>query len=383
MGKKLVQFLFIITLTSGLISQLPILYQTQSAYILRSMWFVLFLFLLLFKSSSFFSSNLRIYYLFSILFSLYALSLHVLREPEYIDADVRNVLISLLVLTSSYVFWKHYGDYSILRVIAILSLFSGLFLAFDTSQTAFVDYDVLADSQYVFGSKNSMGMILLCIALLSFLILQPKNLIIKLLLYCSLLYIIYIIFLMKSRAVIVSFVFLILYFIMQSERKSTRIALLVITIGSLLIIINNQQIYNSLVNGILLNNQSLGDINSVSSNRIVLLRAAIRLIPDNFIFGIGSYYVDLMPVSMLLQFGIFGAIIIFLYLFFVTSRVIASRNTYLGHIAFLLFIVIMINTLFEAQPPFGPGMKCFLLWMFIGFSLAENEEEHLYGLVSY
>ena len=33
----------------------------------------------------------------------------------------------------------------------------------------------------------------------------------------------------------------------------------------------------------------------------------------------------------------------------------------------------MLNSLFEAKPPFGPGIKCFLLWLMLGFSLALEE----------
>ena len=39
--------------------------------------------------------------------------------------------------------------------------------------------------------------------------------------------------------------------------------------------------------------------------------------------------------------------------------------------AYVLYMSFLINALFEAYPPFGPGVKCFILWMVYGFALAE------------
>lgn len=79
-----------------------------------------------------------------------------------------------------------------------------------------------------------------------------------------------------------------------------------------------------------------------------------------------------MPIIMLFQYGIVGGLMIFSFLiyigYYVTLRI--DRNSY-NLIAFLLFWSFMLNSLFEAQPPFGPGVKCFLLWVFIGFALAK------------
>lgn len=53
-----------------------------------------------------------------------------------------------------------------------------------------------------------------------------------------------------------------------------------------------------------------------------------------------------------------------------------SVNGEFGLIVYLLFMVYMINSLFEAYTPFGPGMKCFELWAFFGIALAEQKRKY-------
>ena len=98
---------------------------------------------------------------------------------------------------------------------------------------------------------------------------------------------------------------------------------------------------------------------------------------NHMILGIGEFYVDNMPLVMLVQYGILGACLVFYYIFVIVKKTISFNSTKINSCTCALLGVYLINSLFEAQPPFGPGAKCFLLWVFIGFSYAEHEmSEH-------
>ena len=74
---------------------------------------------------------------------------------------------------------------------------------------------------------------------------------------------------------------------------------------------------------------------------------------------------------MILQFGLLGAAIVFAYIGVTLSKVLSlDRDNKIHLVTYLLMMAMMLNSLFEAPPPFGPGVKCFMLWMAIGFSFA-------------
>ena len=84
-----------------------------------------------------------------------------------------------------------------------------------------------------------------------------------------------------------------------------------------------------------------------------------------------------MPIAMVLQFGIFGAMIVLIFLAILTRKIVRfNRANQLHLVSYLLFIAMMLNSLFEAWPPFGPGVKCFMMWMMLGYSLAIGDKSN-------
>lgn len=144
----------------------------------------------------------------------------------------------------------------------------------------------------------------------------------------------------------------------------------IMLIGFILI---NNNVYNNVVNGILLGARNANNLNDLSSGRLVRLLNNLPLLQNNLLLGIGIKYIDCFPFAMILQYGIVGASIIFGFIIKLSNYILLKIDTNNKiHLAtFLLFVTYMINSLFEAQTPFGPGAKCFLLWMMLGFSLAE------------
>ncbi len=380
--RKVIRGLFLIlilaTVCASFLSQMSMITETALGAVLRYAWVAFLGVLLVFHPRGLFDKGIRFFYVYSALFLLLCLLYDAVSVKTYWGADARNVIIALLVFVSSYCYWRSYGSRKALDVICAASLVCGLILSIDAYQLAFIDYDPTLEQAYVYASKNSMALILLCIALVSFLRFQSKNPLKMIPLLAAVFYMIYIIFLMKSRAVLVSLAFLILYFILQSRSKPVKWFSVLLTIVFTCLLLFNEEFYNVVVNGIVLNAHDINDITAVTSERDILLKEAIGMIPDAFFWGYGEFYLDCMPLAMLIQYGIIGVSIILLYLFQIGREVVSfDRSKQLHLITFLLFGTLMINALFEAQAPFGPGMKCFIFWMFLGFSMAESRKESL------
>ena len=92
-------------------------------------------------------------------------------------------------------------------------------------------------------------------------------------------------------------------------------------------------------------------------------------------FGIGGGYVDSFPFEILINYGIIGFITMAIFIVKLSRMVLRfNKNNRICLTANILWVVFLLNSLFEAYPPFGPGIKCSLLWMTIGFSIAEIEK---------
>jgi hypothetical protein len=141
--------------------------------------------------------------------------------------------------------------------------------------------------------------------------------------------------------------------------------------------------YNIIVNGIIFGSRDIHDLDDLSSGRVGLVSEAMNSITEHPWIGIGNYYLDCMPIAMVLQFGIVGATMVFIYIGRIWYEIHKlDKGIDLHLCTYLIFIPMILNSLFEAQPPFGPGMKCFLLWMMLGFSMAYEGYDFEEGMES-
>lgn len=145
----------------------------------------------------------------------------------------------------------------------------------------------------------------------------------------------------------------------------------------------NPEMYSYIFDGIIAAGRDYTDLDDFSSGRVHGIEEGWPLFLKNMHFGVGNYYLDSMPIAMLIQYGIWGSLIVFAYLLFIGIKLYNHKDDSRVELAsFLLFVVFMINSLFEAQAPFGPGVKCFILWMVMGFSLADSCSNKNYEYLS-
>jgi hypothetical protein len=160
---------------------------------------------------------------------------------------------------------------------------------------------------------------------------------------------------------------------MPNKRLKNLIVLLTLISGAVFIF--NENIRNILIDNILLGGRDLNDLNDVSSGRVEFLYEFPKLFSENIWFGKGYYFSESFPLSVLLEFGIIGGVLIFSFLIFPVFFFKKHLSSlYPLHLVFLLLLTTYyFNGLFEEQAPLGPGSKNFLLWLIFGYLLRERQ----------
>lgn len=318
------------------------------------------------------------FYALVIFFSLYCEGCQAVFGREYVGTDLKNILISSLIAITSYAYWKDQASDDNLEKLSYLLLGCGLLLGLYVYFEYLVNNNLM-DRVYAVNNKNSIAQIIFCCTLIPFLSIKKHNNILKYSLYSIAAVLTLIVFMIKSRATIIGVFWVITYFIFSRNTFKTKIWLLGVSAVIILVILFNDSLYNIVINGILFSGRNSSSLNDLSSGRVVLISQCIEGISKNFWFGNGNRYMDCMPIIMLYQYGFWGALMVFAFLaniaYHVTFRMDRTSENSVNLIAYLLFGCFMLNSLFEAQPPFGPGIKCFLLWVFIGFSLANVSKQ--------
>lgn len=363
--------LFLLAIICSLISQAPSILDAGIDQPLKIVWALPFIYLLFTAPNYFINNSLMPLYLFAFTFALFCFAGQMFTGRKYFNDDLYNILISVMITSTSFCFWIHNGKKSIMRLTSIIMLICGLVLSINLYLTYLLGSDITT-AQYAYGEKNSIAQILLCCGFIALMFYSPKN---KILYWVSRFIVIVIFIVMamtRSRATLLCGVYIIYYFVFKSDNKKLKRWTIAISIIGVLYFLLNENIYDVILNGIILGGRDADDLNSLSSNRLVAFMIAIQQISQHPWVGSGDYYVDCMPLNILTQYGICGLLIIFIFLYYMFRKLKQMKqDDYIATTTYILFFVFFINSLLEARPPFGPGVRSFTLWMMFGFSLAQ------------
>lgn len=363
---------FYFAVACSIVSQVFIALEIGNSDLLKLSWFIPFVFYLLSNAKQFFDRILIPYYIFVLIFVFYCLCCEAVTNVSYIGADTYNICISIFILSVSYCYGMYVQSFkrsfnNLAFFFFVASLIYGI--------SVYVKYLVGADmfsTVYAYGDKNSAAQIFLSACIILFTLFRPSNFAQKIVAYSLIVILLYVMFVLKSRATLLGFFFVLGYFTFVYKNKKVRYVFFLSIIAMCIYILSNPSFYRTLVEGILFANRDSTDLNSLSSGRVEQLETCVDLFVSSPIIGIGNKYFDCFPIIILTQYGIMGAIIVFV---FIANRIKEcvyklDLNNQLDLCAFLLMMTYMLNSLFEAQPPFGPGVKCFPLWMIWGIMLS-------------
>lgn len=372
--KRIVTISFILAIVGSMISQLPSFVVSGTGGFLKVLWIFPFVFMLMDHPKEYLDRTLRPFYYFVMSFFAYCFVLQAFTTKIYIGTDFTNMVVDLAILAVSFKFWKHYGGRSVLIWVSLSLMACAAVLSYVVYFGYFEEQDIFS-RQYAYASKNSLSVILFSAILFSVFTYVPKKMMFKIAWWIPALLILYVVVVMRSRSVLGGIAFVYLFFVFRSGNKKIQIVAILLAVFAVFYVYSHPSAAQFFVEGILSAGRDYEDIDDFSSGRVHDIEEGWPLFLNNMFWGNGRYYIDSMPIAMLIQYGIWGALIVFSYLLFVGSRLTKRRNeSRLSLASFLLFFVFLINALFEAQAPFGPGVKCFILWMTIGFWIAETTQ---------
>jgi len=362
-------FIFVLVAVLSIISQIPVIVLSPIGDWLKALWVIPFI-LSLFDIKSTRIEGLLAFSLFFFLFAIFCLTLESITGTQYVGADFRNIAISFVIFVTSYLTFSSGSGPAIVKHLPLCLLMVGFFV----SVFIVLNYELVGSlntSLYAYKEKNSMSTILVAIIVLSGYLFKPNATIWKLIKGLLMLIVSVVVLLLRSRATILGLFFAIYYYILALTNKRIKYLSIFLLILAVVLIVFIPSLNTVFWNQIMLAGRDQFDINDLSSNRVENIPALINLLSAHPFTGNGNMYFDCMPLIMLTQYGILGASIVFCFLLRIFVSLYKNRKCDSIHIsAFVLYCVFLINSLFEAQPPFGPGIKCYLLWVMVGFAFA-------------
>lgn len=370
--------LFYIAIFCSIISQANGIVETPIGTVLKLSWILPFLLCCSEQIKSLAHRRIQYMFVLTFLFFIFCFVAANITGTQYFGNDIYNICVSILFTITSYLYWRKKGSKRLLNNISIILIVSAIILAY--SFLPLLMNSSIIGRDYAVDNKNNIAYLLLSCSVFCIINYKPK---LKKACYFAFtiacLLLVYMIIL-KSRATILGLFLIILYIIFKSRDKKVRILSAFAALSAILIILLTPEYYEKIVDGILLAGRDASNLNDLSSNRISIFQHRLSDFSiDNCLYGIGNVYFDSFPIAIIVQYGIIGASIIFLYLKSIISHINCLNRIdnpiYLT--TFLLLISLLSNSLFEAYPPFGPGTKCMVFWMCYGFCLAEEEKSNL------
>ena len=177
--------------------------------------------------------------------------------------------------------------------------------------------------------------------------------------------------LMRCRSMLLCVpVILAVYLFRRSSSKQIKVMIVLIA-AAMLIALQNDRVYDVVVNQIILGSRETNDVNDISSGRIDQIRQAFEKLDANFWTGTGdTNTVDCFYISVLMQYGILiGPCLAILSICPAVWGFMYYQRTkdHLGLILTVCSVCYIIGGFFEENAPFGPGTRCYLMWFLWGY----------------
>lgn len=364
---RVVIFLVFIAITVTIITQLPFFIEKDLNVIGVYVWIPILL-CVSFRNAIKINKNI---YIPIICFLIYSFLLLLFNTFFYTDPMIscfRSFLMSISMFLIGYSLANILDEKQFVKSIVYAVLIGGVIFAINIKNTVFyiVDLDSIT---YVYSAKNSSSKIIFsCFVLVAFLY-TPNLKITIYLKYLILIFFIYVILIMKSRSTILALIIPLIIVIFCSKKRNVRKYTYIVLFVLILLCLCMPNLPELIFNKIILNNQIDADLDTISSGRIWMIRNFFMVFSDYAFVGGSSIFVENFYLKTLLEVGVIGAIPVFIFLLwfcYMLKKYFNFANPVDLSCLILLFVYYM-DGLFDGMAPFGPGAKCFMLWLTIGF----------------
>lgn len=226
---------------------------------------------------------------------------------------------------------------------------------------------------YAYNEKNSTGLIVMTAVIFityTKVLNENKNFLHRLLYLIADLLLLVCIIIMQSRAVLVSILFFLIALLFSKQvGVGTKVLIIVGIFVGYLYLHSNVELWNDILNKYIYAGRVAGDMNSLSSGRWIEWQRFGTHLEGNWLFGYGRARRESLILASILSFGVpMGCLVIWLGLYPVISgrkfeKLYKSPQCV---VFFTIAVCYAVNMFFEQLAPFGPGAKCFILWLLLG-----------------
>lgn len=359
------------------LSQLPFLVNLNlSSTISILIWIFFTVYVLLYNGTLKVSREFLPFFIIMLAYLAYVCGAEILSGKKYLNsAIIYPFILSMFIFCLSNNFGSKITQKDISNMFNAYFL-SALIVGLNIFFVFLINADI-NDRFYAYDSKNSISQILLTAMILGlFYIVPNQNKFRKLLSLCAVLFLALSIMLLKSRATIVSIPFIVLFaFILGSDKdKRIRWKILFLVLLVVVYFLLKPQVFESLVDNIIYGGRDSDSLDDISSGRWSEWQNFIKDLGDGWLFGNGRMKRESLILTSILEYGIpLGLTIIGVA---VSPLRFAVRNLKRkNEIVIVLFYVALcyfINSVFEQLAPFGPGVKCYFLWMLFGILISNK-----------
>lgn len=250
----------------------------------------------------------------------------------------------------------------------------------------YLRYSDLSTSAYDYNyGKNEIAVVLLCSLVIGCILYEPNNALKKLFKYVSILFILVDMLYLRCRSSYlgVAFLFGTLSIYSNKITQKLRVAVVLGILAVSLYFLANPESFDTFLNQIIYAGRDSSDVSSLSSGRDVQVKWGINAFLDSPFFGYGrGVYVECFYVSALAHYGLLAWPLIAMALLPVIWACINLKNGKKEDLCFFIIAVSMFFvSLFEMQAPFGPGVRCYILWLMWGILLQVNNRNRITQII--
>lgn len=299
-----------------------------------------------------FDINYKFNYLYTMLVATFILLLGILLGINLYKEDFNKILYAYVICVI------------IFSVYIYFVIFKGV--AFNDAQTVKLE-----------GGKNSSSIIILS----GIVLLLYNDFILKRTKYLFVAFMAFLIILIKSRtAMVCCLVALIAKIFIGTKSLKSKIIYIVLLLTVYLLLMYKTDFYDIAIKKIFLKDKELKEenLNEITSTRTERFKWLNNNFNSIWLLGVGippevleNFYYYTVAI-----FGVFGSVFAFAYalspLYFVWKDRKEKKDGDLRLNLFIITVVMLVGGIGEALCPFGPGVKCYLLWLMFGYYIGHR-----------
>ena len=235
--------------------------------------------------------------------------------------------------------------------------------------------------EYRYG-KNEISVLLMCALAIGCTVYDADTHMIKLMRVALIVFCVTDILYLRCRTVMVGIAILILVMVFSNKgiKPGLRMMITLFVIACTIFFIFNTDRFDTFLDQFIYAGRDSSDINDLSSGRSDQISYGMSVFRANELFGVGALHdtLDCFYVSVLANCGIFGwPLLVMAVVPFIWSIYNLKNADSVDLCFFVISASIFAEMISEELAPFGPGTRCYLLWLMWGILARRKRIEYL------